>query len=398
MLEYDNREVEFPTRFKLMPVNGTTDVFDLVPVPGEITKEGRALNKEFFDSIKGDIQSITVDKYYKPTYEALYDEVLKTYDWSYIPLMSSTSQNGFNITTSGSIGNPTYMFNTTSNYTTIGKNAIFKIELDTAIVPKELKLQSSSSSSQCSIFASIDGLNYDVLVENQSMSSGSDTIVDLSQCTSYYKYIMIDNTDKAQTYIRYFKITKAVIKEYTENKLVFDFPFNKKQNQRMLLQTPAELKNSLPTQIEFTNGTVDVNGIFLKENKLHELIYNNLKFDVLSTSVRVTHDFGNSYTGTVTYDLEINMKNILFICISWSSDNINYIDKVSYIMDSDMNIYVTAPTDISNPYSKAESDSSPDWSFKITLTKGHLNIENYTKTSSNTDRSHRYCKIEYVSL
>lgn len=58
MLEYDNREVEFPTRFKLMSVNGTTDVFDLVPVPGEITKEGRALNKEFFDSIKSDVNQI----------------------------------------------------------------------------------------------------------------------------------------------------------------------------------------------------------------------------------------------------------------------------------------------------------------------------------------------------
>lgn len=61
MLEYADREVEFPNRFKLVPVNGTTDTFDLVPVPGQVTKEGRALNKEFFDSIKSEIGTVKND-------------------------------------------------------------------------------------------------------------------------------------------------------------------------------------------------------------------------------------------------------------------------------------------------------------------------------------------------
>lgn len=55
MLPYEDRVVEHPNRVKLVPVEGTTDEFDLVPVPGKITSIGRAMNKIFFDSIKTSI-------------------------------------------------------------------------------------------------------------------------------------------------------------------------------------------------------------------------------------------------------------------------------------------------------------------------------------------------------
>jgi len=57
MLPYANRVVEHPRRYQLVKVPGTEDVYDLVPVPGNITNAGRAMNKEFFDSIKTDIDS-----------------------------------------------------------------------------------------------------------------------------------------------------------------------------------------------------------------------------------------------------------------------------------------------------------------------------------------------------
>lgn len=40
-----DRVVQYPNRFKLVPVAGTTDVVDLVPVPGTVTDEGTPLSK-----------------------------------------------------------------------------------------------------------------------------------------------------------------------------------------------------------------------------------------------------------------------------------------------------------------------------------------------------------------
>lgn len=56
MLPYENRVVEHPRRFQVIKVPGTDDIFDFIPVPGTITNVGRAMNKEFFDSIDSDIK------------------------------------------------------------------------------------------------------------------------------------------------------------------------------------------------------------------------------------------------------------------------------------------------------------------------------------------------------
>ena len=40
-----DRLVEFPNRYKLIPVSGQADTYDLQPVPGTITEEGTFLNK-----------------------------------------------------------------------------------------------------------------------------------------------------------------------------------------------------------------------------------------------------------------------------------------------------------------------------------------------------------------
>ena len=57
MLNHDNRVVEFPNRYQLVPVPGTTDVFDFVPVPGTITNAGGKSNYALFESIKDDINA-----------------------------------------------------------------------------------------------------------------------------------------------------------------------------------------------------------------------------------------------------------------------------------------------------------------------------------------------------
>lgn len=41
---YD-RNVEFPQRYRLQKVDGTDDIFDLIPTPGEIRNEGTLINK-----------------------------------------------------------------------------------------------------------------------------------------------------------------------------------------------------------------------------------------------------------------------------------------------------------------------------------------------------------------
>lgn len=42
----DNRIVEFPNRYKLFKVDGTDDIYDLLPVPGEVTSLGTPYAKE----------------------------------------------------------------------------------------------------------------------------------------------------------------------------------------------------------------------------------------------------------------------------------------------------------------------------------------------------------------
>lgn len=41
---YD-RNVEFPNRYQLVKVEGTDDVFDIIPAPGEVAEEGTMINK-----------------------------------------------------------------------------------------------------------------------------------------------------------------------------------------------------------------------------------------------------------------------------------------------------------------------------------------------------------------
>lgn len=43
-----DRSVEFPNRYRLEKVAGTSDVYDLTPVPGEVNEEGSAVNKSNF--------------------------------------------------------------------------------------------------------------------------------------------------------------------------------------------------------------------------------------------------------------------------------------------------------------------------------------------------------------
>ena len=40
-----DRVVEHPNRYQLVPVAGTTDTYDVVPVPGTVTEAGTAINK-----------------------------------------------------------------------------------------------------------------------------------------------------------------------------------------------------------------------------------------------------------------------------------------------------------------------------------------------------------------
>lgn len=41
----DDRNVQYPNRFQLTKVDGTDDVYDIVPAPGEVYTEGTFINK-----------------------------------------------------------------------------------------------------------------------------------------------------------------------------------------------------------------------------------------------------------------------------------------------------------------------------------------------------------------
>lgn len=40
-----DRNVQFPNRYRIVPVGGTTDIVDLIPAPGNVEDEGTLLNK-----------------------------------------------------------------------------------------------------------------------------------------------------------------------------------------------------------------------------------------------------------------------------------------------------------------------------------------------------------------
>lgn len=51
MRQVKDRVVQHPHRYKLVPVAGTTDTYDLERVPGTVTEEGTAVNRQLFNSI-----------------------------------------------------------------------------------------------------------------------------------------------------------------------------------------------------------------------------------------------------------------------------------------------------------------------------------------------------------
>lgn len=46
-----DRVVQYPHRYKAVPVAGQENVFDFVPVPGVVMEEGTVLNKALFDAL-----------------------------------------------------------------------------------------------------------------------------------------------------------------------------------------------------------------------------------------------------------------------------------------------------------------------------------------------------------
>lgn len=45
VLKIRDRQVQYPNRFRLSPVSGQENVYDITPVPGTVTQAGTALNK-----------------------------------------------------------------------------------------------------------------------------------------------------------------------------------------------------------------------------------------------------------------------------------------------------------------------------------------------------------------
>lgn len=60
MISVKNRIVQYPLRYRLTLVSGTTDVYDLTPVTGTITEVGTPINKALFDSLKNKRISATI--------------------------------------------------------------------------------------------------------------------------------------------------------------------------------------------------------------------------------------------------------------------------------------------------------------------------------------------------
>ena len=65
-----DRNVQYPYRYRLVKVSGTDDIYDLVPVPGQVTEQGTALGKATL--LKDDTAAL-----YGLTADAVPDDVLR---------------------------------------------------------------------------------------------------------------------------------------------------------------------------------------------------------------------------------------------------------------------------------------------------------------------------------
>lgn len=53
-----DRAVQYPKRFKLVLVAGTTDTYDLVPITGTVTAEGTIINKAYLQPIEDYLSAV----------------------------------------------------------------------------------------------------------------------------------------------------------------------------------------------------------------------------------------------------------------------------------------------------------------------------------------------------
>lgn len=64
MTVLEDRIVQFPNRYKMVLVEGTTDTFDLVPVPGEVTAEGVWVSKQnVIDTANAEAHKVVFEDY-----------------------------------------------------------------------------------------------------------------------------------------------------------------------------------------------------------------------------------------------------------------------------------------------------------------------------------------------
>jgi hypothetical protein len=46
-----DRNVEYPNRYRLVPVEGTTNIYDVIPTPGKVSEEGTFVGKALMDHV-----------------------------------------------------------------------------------------------------------------------------------------------------------------------------------------------------------------------------------------------------------------------------------------------------------------------------------------------------------
>lgn len=261
-------------RIKITHDDGTSE-YVTIERADEPVEIGTPINKALFDSIQADIDGITVGRYFEPVHSYIYADNEKTYERSHIPIMASNSQNGFVAT--GTTSSTSYYNLFAENKTiTIRENQYVDIELDKAIIPKEIKFQNTYAR-HYKILASQDGITYDTLVEDiEAPYDYVDAVVNLSSVNKLYKYIRLQNLGNLNnsSSARNFRITKAIVNEIVRNDLSLDIPLKELPNQRIMIHTPIEQDTLYPTQITFENMVCQLNGN-VSPNQKYELVYIN---------------------------------------------------------------------------------------------------------------------------
>lgn len=285
-----DRVPTFPGRYKLTPVEGQPDFFDLARAD-EPTEPGTPLDKATLDSI---IQSRLTGRFYDTEVTRSRDTALTGLTVSPIPLSGWVydtdnrliARSGQYVVEADSDQNTSAnrvndVFKSSGWQSVGGLESWIKIYHSQALKVYKMRftvvLQSSSSFTQFEIQGSANGTTWQTLGTYTSVTTNTAVEYTLSSVSDYNYYRLVFTSDSSNRItVKDFAYTLYDVSSYTNEYTLVGMPLVWDRGQRLTIYTPLDV-NTFAVASNTLNG-VKINTI-LQAYKRYELTYNGTAFD-----------------------------------------------------------------------------------------------------------------------